>query len=46
MLLAVDHRIIGGIICGSIIIISTIAICIKYAIRNKKKNNRNDEKPE
>lgn len=35
-MLALDHRIIGGIICGSIILLSTIAICIKYIKNNKK----------
>ena len=42
-MLAIDHRIIGGIICGSIILLSTIAICIKYAINNKKNNKGKPE---
>lgn len=37
-MLALDHRIIGGIICGSIILLSTIAICIKYKIRKRNDN--------
>lgn len=39
MLTAIDHRIIGGIICGAIILISTVLICVKYVLRNKNKND-------
>lgn len=39
MLTAIDHRIIGGIVCGTIIFIAITLICIKYALRNRKKND-------
>lgn len=42
MLTAIDHRIIGGIVCGTIILFSTVLICVKYVLRNKNKND--DEK--
>ena len=39
MLTTIDHRIIGSIICSSIMLLSTIIICVKYKIRKKKNNN-------
>lgn len=41
-MLALDHRIIGIIVCLSIIAISITTICIKYALRNKLKDKQKD----